>query len=203
MIGLPTEKDEDLDEMLGLIKKIKEVMSPAGRARGRLCEITLSVNCFIPKPWTPFQYHSFGVSERLREGETRSVKDSINHLKKKIKYLRKGIAGEANVRLRCDKPEKVVFQAVLAKGDRRLAGVLLDMAQTNCSWKQAMKKNNLIPEQFILKGTGKLEFFPWYIIDHGIEPAYLYHEYEKSFSGLTTEPCNTQICRRCGVCHEK
>lgn len=203
MIGLPTEQDEDLDEMLGLIKKIKDVMSPAGKARGRLCEIALSVNCHIPKPWTPFQYHCFGISERLREGEVRTVQESIKYLKKKIEYLRRGVAAEANVRLRCDKPEKVVFQSVLAKGDRRLAGVLVDMARTRCSWKQAMKNNTLTAEQFITTGTGKSKFFPWYIIDHGIHPAYLYQEYVKSFSGLTTQPCNTQICRSCGVCREK
>jgi len=203
MIGLPTEQDEDLDEMLALIRKIKDVMSPAGKKRGRLCEIALSVNCHIPKPWTPFQYHSFGISERLNQGENREIKVSMNHLKMKIKYLRRGIADMSNVRLRCDKPEKVVFQAILAKGDRRLADVLFDMASRRCSWKKSMKRHNLNGEQFITTGVGKSAFFPWYIIDHGINHSYLYREYEKSFSGLTTQPCNTQICRSCGACREK
>lgn len=203
MIGLPSEQNEDLDEILLLIRKIKKVMEPAGKARGHLCEILLSVNCHIPKPWTPFQHHCFGISERLAEGEVRPVAESIHVLKKKIKYLRKGITAVPNVRLRCDKPEKMVFQAVLAKGDRRLGGVLYDMAMECSSWKKAMKSNNLTAEQFITTGTGAATFFPWYIIDHGIEPAYLFHEYEKSFSGLTTKPCNPQICRSCGVCREK
>ncbi len=203
MIGLPTEEIDDLDEMIGLIQKIQGIMEPMGKKRGRLCEIQLSVNCFIPKPWTPFQFHCFGVSSRLREGEVRLVKESIKTLKQKISYLRKSIAAMSNVRLRCDNPEKVVFQAVLAKGDRRLAGVLFDMAATNLSWKRAMKNNNLTAEQFILTGTGESTFVPWSIIDHGINMKYLYREYTRSFSGQTTKPCDTKICRSCGVCREK
>ncbi len=69
MIGLPTEMDEDLDEAIELIKKIKDRIGTVGRSRGRLCEIRISINCFAPKPWTPFQYHPFGMSERLARGD--------------------------------------------------------------------------------------------------------------------------------------
>lgn len=203
MIGLPSEEREDLDEMLDLIKKVKKVMNPIGREKGRLCQIALSVNCFVPKPWTPFQYHCFGVSEYLQVGEVRSVKDSIKNLKEKLSYLRKGLAGEANVRMRCDKPEKVVFQAILAKGDRRLAEALINMTKKQWNWKKALKKSNLTAEQFITTGSDNSTFFPWYIIDHGIDPSYLHREYLRSFKELTTKPCNTKICRSCGVCREK
>ncbi len=203
MIGLPTEEEKDLDEMLNLIRKIKSTMDPAGKERGRLCEITLSVNCFIPKPWTPFQYHCFGVSNRLAAGEVKPLKQSIAVLKSKIGYLRDKVASIANVRLRCDNPEKVVFQAVLAKGDRRLGEVLFNMAARQLSWKQAMKLSKLSAERFVVTGSDESTYFPWSIIDHGINMGYLYHEYVRSFAEKITKACDTEICKSCGVCGEK
>ncbi len=202
MIGLPTETFADLDELLELVRKIKARISTIGQNRGRLCEIFLSLNCFTPKPWTPFQYHPFGIPERLAEGESRSQKTVVSNLREKIRFLRKGLAGEANVHLQADKPEKVLFQAVLSRGDRRLAKVLLGMAREAISWKPAMKKNNLLPEQFALCGHGRERIFPWFVIDHGIEPGYLWLEYMKAFEEKTIEACDTRICRRCGVCRE-
>ena len=78
------------DEALTLIARIREIIDPIGRARGRLCEIRLSVNCFAPKPWTPFQYHPFGVSERLAPGEKGSARQAVGELKRRLNLLRAG-----------------------------------------------------------------------------------------------------------------
>ena len=201
MIGLPTETDDDLQEAVDLVKKIKGCIEPIGRSRGRLCEIRISINCFAPKPWTPFQYHPFATSERLVKGEVGLARDAINRLKRSFAFLRQGLADLANVHLTHDKPEQVLFQAVLARGDRRLAPVLFDMARNGIAWKQAMKRHGLTPEQFAICGYDETSCFPWEIIDHGIEPGYLWQEYLKSFSGRITAPCDTLVCRRCGVCH--
>ncbi len=200
MIGLPTETLEDLEEMLVLIRRIKEQIQPIGRERGRLCEITLSVNSFTPKPWTPFQFHPFGISERLAPGERGDGTDAVRSLKSNIKFLQNGVRKEANVRMTCDKPDNVLFQAVLARGDRRLAPVLLDMAIHDLPWKQAMRKNGLQAEQFAVRGYGCDESLPWNIVDHGIKQQYLWDEYMKAFAEKPTQPCDTKICRRCGVC---
>lgn len=200
MIGLPTETLDDLEEMLVLIRRIKERIEPIGRGRGRLCEITLSVNSFTPKAWTPFQFHPFGVSERLAPGELRNGADAVRTLKTRIKFLQNGVRKEANVRMTCDKPENVLFQAVLARGDRRLAPVLLDMARQDLPWKQAMRKNGLQAEQFAVRGYGCDEPLPWNIVDHGIKQQYLWDEYMKAFAEKPTRACDTRVCRRCGVC---
>ncbi|MBA3006920.1 MAG: radical SAM protein [Proteobacteria bacterium] len=202
MIGLPTETQDDLEEMLALIRRIKERIQPIGRERGRLCEITLSVNSFTPKPCTPFQFHPFGVSERLPPGETRDGADAVRSLKEKIKFLQSGLKKEANVRMTSDKPENVLFQAVLARGDRRLAPVLFDMAAEGLSWKQAMRKNHLQAEQFAIRGYGCDEPLPWSIVDHGIKQQYLWDEYMKAFAEKSTMACDTGVCRRCGVCDD-
>jgi len=202
MVGLPSETVEDLEEMLVLIQRIKARINPLGRQRGRLCEISLSVNSFTPKPWTPFQFHPFGVSEQLAPGETRRGADAILTLKGRIKFLQTGLKKEANVRMTCDKPENVLFQAVLARGDRRLASVLFAMAAKGMGWKQAMKENGLGAEQFAVRGYGKDESLPWEIIDHGVKHGYLWDEYMKAFAEKQTSPCDTKVCRRCGVCHD-
>ena len=199
MIGLPTETFEDLQEMLDLIKKVRECMLPVGKARGRLCEITLSVNCFAPKPWTPFQFHPFG-GEDLQPFEEGSAAKAIKSLKSKIAFLKKGLRKESNIRMNHDKPESVLFQAVLARGDRRLAQVLGSMAKDSIPWKQAMRKHDLRPEFFAIYQHGQDEYLPWNIVDHSIDNAYLWKEYEKSFQARTTVPCDTRVCKRCGVC---
>ena len=199
MVGLPTETFDDLQEMLDLIKKIRECMLPVGRARGRLCEITLSVNCFAPKPWTPFQFHPFG-GEEIQSHEEGSAAGVIKSLKAKISYLKKGLRNEANIRLNHDKPENVLFQAVLARGDRRLAPVLARMAHDGIPWKQAMRKENLTPEFYAVYQYGQDDYFPWNIVDHSIRQEYLWDDYQKSFPAKTTVPCDTRVCRRCGVC---
>ncbi len=199
MIGLPTETSEDLEEMLDLIGKIRERMLPFGKARGRLCEISLSVNCFAPKPWTPFQFHPFG-GEQLEIHNDGLATHVVKSLKAKIDFLKKGISSEANVRMNNDKPDNVLFQAVLARGDRRLAMVLAKMAKTGKPWKQAMRQEGLTPEFFAVHQYGADDYFPWNIVDHSIEQDYLWKEYQKGFAAKTTAPCDTTVCRRCGVC---
>lgn len=201
MIGLPTETDADLDEALALIAKVREIIDPIGRVRGRLCEIRLSVNCFAPKPWTPFQFHPFGVSERLAPGEKGSARQAVGELKRRLALLRAGLAGSANVHLSHDKPEQVLFQAVLARGDRRLAKVLLEMARFGTPWKKAMERHDLTAEQFTVCGYDETTFFPWDILDLGIARGYLWQEYQRAFAGKVSPPCDTRVCRRCGVCH--
>jgi len=202
MIGLPTESDADLQEAIELVGKIKSRIDPIGKARGRLTEIGISVNCFAPKPWTPFQYHPFGMSTPLAVGETGDGKKVIMELKRRQKLLRRELSKIANVHLQFDKPESVLFQAVLARGDRRIAQVLYDMAAQGLSWKQAMKNNGLTAEQFAICGFDEKSWFGWYIIDHGIEHDYLWREYQRAFAEKTTIACDTSICRRCGVCNE-
>jgi len=185
MIGLPTETQSDLDEMVQLIMKVKKKILTVGRTRGRLSTLTLSINCFIPKPWTPFQFHPM---------------EKISSLKQKLKFLRKKIAGEPNIRIKTENPEKAFFQSILARGDRRVGSVLLSMVLNNCKWRQAFAMENINPDNYTLRQRDATEPFPWEVIDHGIERKYLWSEYQKALEEKTTVPCDTSRCKRCGVC---
>jgi len=185
MIGLPTETEEDLEELLSLTAKVRAVLLAVGRPQGRLSNITLSVNSFVPKAWTPFQFHPFATPAEL---------------KNKIKFLKKGLVGQHNVRLMVDKPVNAFYQAVLARGDRRVGLALATMLSTNCNWRQAMRVNGISPEDYAMRQREGDELFPWDIIDHGIDKRYLWAEYQRALAGKSTPRCDTEHCKRCGVC---
>ncbi len=202
MIGLPTETEADLDELIALIHTLREQVLPLGQARGRVCEIILSVNSFVPKPWTPFQYVSFGGQETARAMEQRDSRGAVNSLKKKIKYLKTNLAQIANLHIKVDRPDRVLSQAVFSRADRRIAPVLLDIGTGRRSFKQAMSAHGLSSWQYAVRPRRADELFCWQVVDHGIADTFLYHEFEKAMAGRLTSPCDTSVCRRCGVCNE-
>jgi radical SAM superfamily enzyme YgiQ (UPF0313 family) len=185
MIGLPTETDEDLAEMVELVKEVREIMAAPGRSRGRLSTLTLSINPFVPKAWTPFQYHPFA---------------GVGAIKDKLKFLRKNLSRVANLKIMGEKPEKAFMQAILARGDRRLANALVKHATLGGNWIHTFRKEGVKSEDYVMRARDRQEMFPWEVIDHGIKQDYLWAEYQRALSGRTTEPCDTARCRRCGVC---
>jgi radical SAM superfamily enzyme YgiQ (UPF0313 family) len=185
MIGLPTETQEDLDEMVKLIMNVKEKILRIGKIKGKISTLTLSINSFIPKPWTPFQFHPM---------------EKTTSLKKKLKFLRKTLGTQPNIRIKAENPARAFFQAALARGDRRVGQALLQLVLYNSTWRQAFKKENITPEKYTIRPRTKNELFPWEIIDHGIHRNYLWSEYQKALQVKTTIPCDTAHCKRCGVC---
>ncbi len=187
MIGLPTEEMADLEELVALVKKVWNTTLAVGRSKGKMGNITLSLNSFVPKAWTPFQFHGM---------------DSMPELKKKVKFLRKALSKQANVRLQVDQPQQAFYQAVLARGDRRVGEAFVGMLTDGYNWKQSLKEKGLKPEDYALRRRGKDELFPWEIIDHGIDRRYLWNEYQKGLAAKVTNKCDTAKCRRCGVCDD-
>jgi radical SAM superfamily enzyme YgiQ (UPF0313 family) len=199
MIGLPTETNEDLDELIRLVDRLQARILPAGRARGRVSELTLSINCFVPKPWTPFQYCSFGgLDPALAAQEDTATALAV--LKEKIRYLRRLLTGKANLRLKFDHPEQALQQAVYARADRRIGPALLDIGTGRLSFKQALQRHRINPWIYAIRPRHRLERLCWEVVDHGIRPGHLWEEWEKALSGRPTRPCEPAVCRRCGVC---
>lgn len=183
LIGLPTEEQRDLEELLALTEKIRLVWREAGRKRGALGTVTLSVNPFIPKPFTPLQW---------------APMDSEKSLKKKIQLLRKGIARMPNTELHCESIRSARLQAFLSRGDRRIAQVLPLLASGE-KLKPACREVGLDPEHYVDRERGMDELFPWEVIDQGVRRDYLWNEYQRGLQGLSTPRCMPG-CRRCGVC---
>lgn len=219
MIGLPGEGEADLLEFAALIRSIRAAILPLGRARGRVTALSLSINCFVPKAWTPFQYCSFGGLSPEEDTGLRpeaQVNRALASLKEKAKFLRHLLKDEANLHFICDSPDQALEQAVYARADRRIAPVLLARGAGRLSFKMAMKhfidqgnkgnrENRGRPGfgiwDYALRPRSQDELFPWDVIEHGFSPGYMWQEYGRALREFATSACEPERCRRCGVCH--
>jgi radical SAM superfamily enzyme YgiQ (UPF0313 family) len=188
MVGLPTETTDDVDEIVSLCLRVKEVFLDASRPRGRIGEMTVSLSAFVPKPSTPFQW---------------TAMDGVPLLKKKLKRVQQGLRAVANVRVHSDRPGPAHVQAILSRGDRRVASLLAAAHKNRGNWPQTLKNFDPGGDFFATRVRDKDEFFPWDIIDHKVEKAYLWREYQRALAGKLTAACPSDGgCVRCGVCGE-
>ena len=186
IIGFPDEQQSDIDAIITLTEDISTIWRAAGRKRGQMGNLTLSVNPFIPKPFTPFQWAGM-------EGE--------KSLKKKLRFLQSAISRIPNTRMHNESIRAAVLQTFLSRGDRRI-GQLLPKLAAGENLKQMCKKNGLSLDFYVTRERGVEELFPWEIIDQGVRRSYLWQEYQRAQGEKTTPPC-IPGCRRCGVCGEE
>ena len=185
LVGLPTETLEDVEEILKLVKKIKHHMIKESKSRGRIGRIHLSVNCFIPKAWTPFQWFPM---------------EDVSSLKKKQKWLKNAFAKEGGVDISFDVPKWAYLQSLLSLGDRRVGAMLLAAHQNNRDWTKTFRFSDLNPDFFVYRPKTQDEILPWDFIDHGIHKEYLVKEYKLALKEKESDICNVGGCDRCGVC---
>ena len=166
IIGLPTETVDDLEELVALVIRIRDRVLAAARANKRLGEIQLSVNPFIPKPFTPFQWCGM---------------EDVKSLEKKWKFLQKALGRLSNVKLQMESPREAYQQALLSRGDRRLAPLLL-AADRIGSWKQALREERFDSDGFVYRNIPLDEPLPWGFIEGG-DTGRLAREYRRAFQG--------------------
>jgi radical SAM superfamily enzyme YgiQ (UPF0313 family) len=166
IIGLPTETDGDLDELVRLVGLIRERVIERARANKRLGEITLSVNPFIPKPFTPFQWCGM---------------EPLSSLERKVKLLETRLRPLSNVRLKVESLRESYLQALLSRGDRRLAPLLVAMAG-GANLKKAAKACDIDTDRYVQRMIGADETMPWSVIGTS-ENAMLRREYERALAG--------------------
>ena len=187
LMGLPTETPHDGDEITELVKRIKHRMVKESAARGKIGRIKLSVNCFIPKPFTPFQW--FPMEE-------------VGSLKKKQQRLKKTLVKSGGIVVNSDVPKWAYIQALLSLGDRRVGTILKGAHKLNGNWKKAMQLSQINPDFFVYRPKDLDELLPWDFIDHGITKRHLQTEYRLALEGRLSNICKVGECVRCGVCHE-
>jgi radical SAM superfamily enzyme YgiQ (UPF0313 family) len=165
--------------------KIKHVFLQASRAKKRIGTITISLNCFVPKPFTPFQW---------------AAMDDLPSLKKKIKRVKEGLKKVANVRVHADVPRWAYIQSLLSRGDRRVADILLLTHQNHGNWAQTLKETPVNSDFYVLRPRAVDEILPWDFIDHNLNKSFLIREYEKALKGRPSPPCPMVPCTTCSVC---
>jgi radical SAM superfamily enzyme YgiQ (UPF0313 family) len=181
MIGLPFEVAADIDEILSMAKQVKAHMERLG-SHGKL---TLSVNPFIPKPFTPFQW--------AKMADSKVVEQNLKKLQADFKHHK-------SIEILVESPKEAYVQGILARGDRRLCNVLLASYQSGSkAFKHAMRDNELSEEFYLYRDRAFSEVLPWSLLDMGVDESYFIREFNNAEKEIFTAPCRSG-CVKCGVC---
>lgn len=201
MLGLPTETEEDILGIGELSNKIAaafyETVSKEKRINGRV-QIVTSTSFFIPKPFTPFQWARMCTKEEFIEKAYQTKKGIMAQLNQKsIKYN----WHEADVS---------VLEGILARGDRKLAAVILKAYEKGCmfdSWSECFRNDVWIscfeecrinPDFYTVRERKDDEIFPWDFIDCGVTKEFLLREWKKAAAGKVSPNCRVS-CQGCGA----
>ncbi len=195
MIGLPTETYEDLDAIVELCRKVRDI---AGRGGPRL-QVTAAISPFVPKPFTPFQW-----VEQI----------SMEEIHKRIYYLRDQFKQNKGLKMRWHEPSMSHLEGIMSRGDRKLADVIEKVYHKGgvfsawvegfslIPWQEAMEECGLKAEDYIAaRPMG--EPLVWDHLDCGISPEYFQKEMERALAEKVTADCRYNTCRQCGVCDTK
>ena len=197
MIGLPTETDEDLNAMVDLVLDLRKLKLHKTRGmKGHKNQINVSVNTFIPKPHTPFQW-----APQLTVEESQK---KIHWLKEKLNY--------SDVQFKWQHPRVGLLEGLWARGDRRLAKLLIAAWQNGCrldgwsdhfdalKWEKSLEETGIDIAFYTTRVRDLSEPLPWDHIHARVTKPFLISEWEKALQQESTPDCRTGNCQSCGVC---
>ncbi|MFQ5897961.1 MAG: radical SAM protein [Candidatus Methylomirabilia bacterium] len=165
MIGLPSESQGDVEAIPDLAARLLKRLSVPSRDGHPFGRLTLSISSFVPKPWTPFQWAPF---------------DELRSLQEKLALIKDGVRRFPNVRVRHENPREASLQALLARGDRRVAEFLELAARLDGNWRQALKEWKGDPEFYTTRPRDLDEIFPWDHFEVGVKKGGLIREFQKA-----------------------
>lgn len=195
MQGLPTETDEDLRGIPDLAKKVIEAYyANPNRNKAKQPSVTFSVSCFIPKPFTPFQWEP---------------QDSLDELYRKQEFIGECVT-DRKIRYQHHDAETCRIEAVLARGDRRLSDALELACKEGFTfdawseffdydkWISVFERTGIDPAFYANRRWSYDEVLPWDIIDCGVTKEFLIRESKKAHEGVSTPNCREK-CSGCGA----
>jgi len=191
MIGLPTEEDRDLEDMIQLAGKV-------ARASNKRGKVHMSVAAFVPKSHTPFMW---------------LPQISLDESGRRIQFIQKSIK-DPRIRVKWNQPEMSWLEGVFARGDRRLTPVLVRAWKKGARfdawsehfrldvWQEAFRDTQVDPGFYLQRPRSLSEVLPWDHIQCGVSKEYLEKEWKKALEGEWTPDCRRK-CLDCGVCDHK
>ncbi len=193
MIGLPTETDQDVEEIGRLVFRLRDAVRKEGLAPP---SFNVSVSTLVPKAHTPFQWHP---QERMEE------------VRRKQDILKSSLRAKS-VNLSWHDRQMSEVEGLLARGDRRLARVIerawasggrFDSWSEHFNfdrWESAWREEGVDPDFYSHRERGLDEVLPWDHLDFGLDKEFLRREYDRAFRGESSADCRDGDCVECGVC---
>jgi radical SAM-linked protein len=190
MIGLPTETDSDIRELVDLIREVGRI----GKKFKGHKNVNASIGTFVPKSFTPFQWDRF---------------EDLNVTTERLSYLKSAVRFPF-ARLKWHNPKECFIESVLSRGDRRVGRALLKAYQLGCRfdgwdemfnfdlWMRAFEESGVDPH-FYNRDIALDEVLPWEFIDIGVSKKFLLKERERSYEQVQTYDCKWGDCRGCGI----
>ncbi len=194
MLGLPTETDEDVLGIAELANQVLHTWRMYAKNKARGVRITVSTSCFVPKPHSPFQWEAQVTMDEYR---------------RRVQLLRDNMKAK-NVTYNWHDPETSYIEAVLSRGDRRIADVIETVWRSGGAleawsdyfsferWMDAFAACGVDPAFYACRERGKDEFMPWNVIDMGVTRRHLWHEREQAYKAELSPDCRKQ-CTGCGA----
>ncbi|MDD3832396.1 MAG: TIGR03960 family B12-binding radical SAM protein [Oscillospiraceae bacterium] len=195
MMGLPTETMEDVAGIAALGQKIVDCYyANPDKPKGKGVNVSLSVSCFVPKPFTPFQWEP---------------QDTAEILEQKQKHLRNSITTR-KIALHSHDPSTSFLEGVFARGDRRLCRVIQEAFDRGCkrdawsehfnlnTWLDVMADLEIEPAFYANRRREYDEILPWDHLDYGITKSFLINENRNAHQSITTPHCRID-CSGCGA----
>ncbi|MEE9241502.1 MAG: TIGR03960 family B12-binding radical SAM protein [bacterium] len=193
MLGLPTENFGDLKELVDMLHACAGMRSSHTGEPFRFINVSLST--LVPKPHTPFQWFPQNRQEEIRE--------KLNFIRDRVKDRR--------IRLRWSDPRNSFFEAILSKGDRRLADVIETAVDMGCKfdgwmehfdfekWMAAFEAHGIDPEWYAYREISEDEPLPWDHLDCGVTKKYQLEEWRRALREVTVGDCRYESCGHCGI----
>jgi radical SAM superfamily enzyme YgiQ (UPF0313 family) len=191
MIGLP---GEDMDDVRAIVDLVGDIRAIGRRVHGRKAQVNVSVNIFVPKPHTPFQWVPLEPTASLHDKQS---------------LLRRALRGRG-LKLDYSDIEATLIEATLARGDRRLGAVIQrawelgarfdawDERRKGDAWANAFTEKGLEPGFYSSRRRSLDETFPWEVVSAGVHRRFLTQELERSQREETLVDCREQ-CYGCGI----
>ena len=193
LIGLPTERDEDVIAIAELGARCVEI----GRRYHRAVTVVASVGGFVPKPQTPFQWAS---------------QDTAEELCRKIALIRGAARGVRGLTIRWHDPEASVAEGIASRGDRRVGAVVERVWRAGGTfqewseqfdlglWEDALAAEGLTLGDVVHRSRDRDECLPWGHISAGLHPDFLWGDWLEALEGGAVEDCRWTPCYDCGAC---
>ena len=195
MIGLPTETEEDLIGIADLSAKVVDKYYEIPREKKpRPVTVVASSSCFVPKPFTPFQW---------------DAQDTYQQFEEKAKIVKSHIARK-QIRYNYHDAKLSSLEGVMARGDRKVSAAIYRAWEKGCrfdswselfdfeKWQEAFAETGVDPAFYANRKRDFDEILPWDHISVGVSKQFMINERKKAEMAITTPNCR-EMCSHCGA----